>query len=218
MADNASLGPEPPSGGTRAPASAGNLAPPGPAPLIADPGALGLGAFAMTTFVLSCFNAGLISASVSGVVVPLALFYGGLVQLLAGMWEFRRGNTFAATAFSSYGAFWLAFAGYVTQIAPHLAPDRAYQATGVFLLAWTIFTAYMTLAALRTSGAVLAVLVTLTITFLLLTIGAFAQSTGWEKAGGWAGLVTAACAWYASLALVTNNTWKREVLPTWPLD
>ena len=128
--------------------------PPAGASAIADPGPLGLGAFAMTTFVLSCFNAHLIDASVQGVVLPLAAFYGGLVQLLAGMWEFRRGNAFAATAFSSYGAFWLSFAGYVSRIAPHLSPGTAHQATGLYLLAWTVFTAYMTVASLRTSTAV----------------------------------------------------------------
>jgi len=188
------------------------------APAIADPGALGLAGFAMTTFVLSVFNAELVDASLEGVVLPLALFYGGLGQLLAGMWEFRRGNSFAATAFSSFGAFWLAFAVYVGKIVPELDPGIAYQATGVFLLAWTIFTAYMTVAAMRTTGAVLAVFVALTITFLILTIGAFAQSTVTDEIGGWAGIITAFVAWYASFASVTNNTWKRDVLPTWPLS
>jgi succinate-acetate transporter protein len=191
---------------------------PATTPTIGDPGALGLAGFAMTTFVLSVFNAELADASLEGVVLPLALFYGGIAQLLAGMWEFRRGNSFAATAFSSFGAFWLAFAAYVSRIVPSLNPDLAYQATGVFLLAWTIFTAYMTVAAMRTTGAVLAVFVTLTLTFLILTIGAFAQSSVTDQIGGWAGLVTAFVAWYASFASVTNNTWKRQVLPTWPLD
>jgi succinate-acetate transporter protein len=172
----------------------------------------------MTTFVLSCFNAGLINSKVIAVVLPLALFYGGIVQVLAGMWEFRRANTFAATAFGSFGAFWLAYAAYARFAVPHLLMvHQLYQATGLFLLAWTIFTAYMTVAALRTNVAVLAVFVTLTLTFLFLTIGSFAQSSTWDKVGGWAGLVTAACAWYASFAIVTNNTWKRTLLPIWPL-
>ncbi|MFJ8476051.1 acetate uptake transporter [Kitasatospora sp. NPDC094011] len=196
--------------------------PPAPAAApgtIADPGALGLAAFAMTTFVLSWFNAGLVNESVAAVVLPLALFYGGIVQLLAGMWEFRRGNTFAATAFASYGAFWLAYWGFVRAVVPHLLHSpQLYQATGLFLLAWTIFTAYMMIAATRTTGAVLAVFVTLTLTFLLLTVGAFAQSDTWTKVGGWAGLVTAVAAWYASFAAVTNSTFRRTVLPVWPLS
>lgn len=188
-----------------------------PPPAGADPGGLGLGAFALTTFVLSVFNAGLLNDSVESVVLPLALFYGGLVQLLAGMWEFRRGNTFAATAFSSYGAFWLAFAAYVDRVAPTLDTEYADKATGLFLLAWAIFTVYMTIAALRTSGAVLSVFVALSLTFILLSAGAFASSGSVDKVGGWVGLVTAALAWYASFATVTNSTFKREVIPTWPL-
>jgi succinate-acetate transporter protein len=187
------------------------------APSVADPGALGLAAFAMTTFVLSVFNAGLLSESLETVVIPLALFYGGIAQLLAGMWEFRRGNVFAATAFSSYGAFWLAFAMYITKIVPTLDKAHANQATGLFLLAWTIFTAYMTVASLRTTGAIVAVFAPLTLTFLLLAVGAFAESAAIDKVGGWVGLLTAVTAWYASFATVTNATWKRDVLPVKPL-
>ncbi|MGK4579321.1 acetate uptake transporter [Kitasatospora sp. HPMI-4] len=191
---------------------------PAPAPTTGDPGPLGLAAFAMTTFVLSWFNAGLINDAVGYVVLPLAFFYGGIVQVLAGMWEFRRGNTFAATAFGSFGAFWLAYWGYVGGVVPQLMQEpELYQATGLFLLAWTVFTVYMTMAALRTNGAVLGVFVTLSLTFLFLTIGAFAQSLTWTRVGGWTGLVTALVAWYASFAMVANSTWKRTVLPVWPL-
>lgn len=183
---------------------------------IADPGPLGLAGFAMTTFVLSCVNAGLAPKAIEPVVLPLALCYGGLVQLLAGMWEFRKANTFGALAFSSYGAFWLSFAAYVKFIAPGLGP-AAGSATGIFLLAWTIFTAYMTVAALRTTGAVLAVFVALTVTFALLTIGTFSGVATIGVIGGWAGLVTAVLAWYASFAGVTNSTFRRTVLPVMPL-
>lgn len=191
--------------------------PPAPAPATADPGALGLAGFAMTTFVLSVFNAGLLSESLEPVVLPLALFYGGIAQFLAGMWEFKRNNTFAATAFSSYGAFWMAFAAYVHLVVPTLDKANADNATGLFLLGWTIFTAYMTVASLRTSGAIVAVFAPLTVTFLLLAVGAFAGSTGLDRIGGWVGLLTALTAWYASFATVTNSTWKREVIPTKPL-
>jgi uncharacterized protein len=184
---------------------------------IADPGPLGLAGFAMTTFVLSVSNTNMLSSKYEATVFGLALFYGGGAQLLAGMWEFRKGNTFGALAFSSFGAFWLAFWFYASRVAPTLPTADANKATGVFLLAWTIFTAYMTIASLRTTGAVAAVFVALTLTFLFLCIGAFADSTGWTKVDGWAGFVTAAVAWYASFAGVTNSTFKRTVLPTWPL-
>lgn len=189
---------------------------PHPSMGIADPGPLGLAAFAMTTFVLSVFNANLIDARVSGAVLGLALVYGGIAQLLAGMWEFRRNNTFGALAFSSYGAFWLSFFFYVRYVAPGLPASHAYQATGLFLLAWMIFTMYMTIASLRVSGAVCGVFVTLSVTYLLLMLGAFEQSSGLTKAGGWLGIITAVVAWYTSFAGVTNSTFGKTLIPTWP--
>jgi succinate-acetate transporter protein len=189
-------------------------------PSTADPGPLGLAAFAMTTFVLSVFNTNMLPLTLAASVLPLALFYGGGVQLLAGMWEFRRGNTFGALAFSSFGAFWLAYWYYVDHVAGALPAADAHKATGLFLLAWAIFTAYMSIASLRTSGAISAVFWVLTVTFVLLTIGAFATGTAattMTKAGGWAGLLTAVLAWYASFAGVTNSTFKRTIMPVWPL-
>jgi uncharacterized protein len=188
--------------------------PAAPVDMIADPGPLGLAAFAMTTFVLSCFNAGFFGAKspLEAVVLPLALFYGGFAQLLAGMWEFRKANTFGAVAFTSYGAFWLSFAAYVKFVAPGLGAG-AGSATGLYLLGWTIFTAYMTVAALRVSQAVAAVFVALLLTFALLTVGAFTGAAGISTIGGYLGLVTAVLAWYASFAGVINATWKRTVLP-----
>ncbi len=182
---------------------------------IADPGPLGLAAFATTTFVLSVFNAGIMPKTLESVVLPIALFYGGVAQLLAGMWEFRKANTFGAVAFTSYGAFWLSFAAYVQFVAPALPAAQAGAATGLFLLAWTIFTGYMTIAAIRVSGAVAAVFVALFLTFLLLTIGELAGASGIGVVGGILGLVTAVLAWYASCAGVVNATWKRPVLPVW---
>ena len=184
---------------------------------IADPGPLGLAAFALTTFVLSVVNTGMLDAAATPVVLGLAAFYGGGAQLLAGMWEFRKANTFGATAFSSYGAFWLAFWFLVKYSPPDGPGNTPAHAVGVFLLAWGIFTAYMTVASLRVSGAVAAVFVFLTLTFFVLAIGEFATSEGWHKFGGWLGIITALLAWYASFAGVTNQTWKRTVLPTWPM-
>jgi succinate-acetate transporter protein len=193
------------------------VAPPEALAVIADPAPLGLAAFAMTTFVLSVFNAGIISdAKLEVVVLPLALFYGGLGQLLAGMWEFRKANTFGALAFTSFGAFWLSFAAYVKFVAPTLPATDVNKATGLYLLAWTIFTAYMTIAAMRVNLAVLGVFVALTLTFLALTIGELSTTTSITKLGGWLGLITAVLAWYASFAGVTNATWRRTVVPVWP--
>lgn len=192
---------------------------PAAASSIADPGPLGLAAFALTTFVLSCFNAGLVAdKALEAVVLPLALFYGGFAQVLAGMWEFKKNNTFGATAFTSYGAFWLSFAGYVKFVAPQLPAADAHTATGLFLLAWTIFTLYMTVVATRINGVLLAVFAVLSLTFVLLTVGALGGQANIGQLGGYAGLVTAALAWYGSMAGVANNTWKTAKLPTFPFS
>jgi succinate-acetate transporter protein len=187
-------------------------------PQIADPAPLGLAGFAMTTMVLSVFNAGLLDSHLEATVLPLAFFYGGLAQLLAGMWEFRKGNTFGALAFSSFGAFWLSYYLFAATFAAKLAPaGQVHKAVGLFLLGWTIFTLYMTVAAMRTSGAVLAVFVALELTFIFLTIGNFANKPHVTHVGGWLGLLTALLAWYASFAGVINATWGRTIAPTYPL-
>lgn len=178
----------------------------------ADPGPLGLAGFALTTFFLSVVNAGWIPGTVEGVVLGLALFYGGLAQLLAGMWEFAKGNTFGAVAFSSYGAFWMSFWYLVN----HLPSQDTAKGVGWYLLAWTIFTFYMTVAASKTNGVIFGVFIILSLTFLFLTWGELAGASGISKLGGYLGILTALGAWYGSFAAVTNATYKRPVLPVWP--
>jgi succinate-acetate transporter protein len=183
----------------------------------ADPGPLGLAAFALTTFVLSMFNAGLVSSAGEPVVLGLALFYGGIAQLLAGMWEFRTGNTFGAVAFCSYAAFWLSLWALNHFYAAEIPKANVGDAVGLFLVAWGIFTVYMWVASFRTSGVLVVTFALLTITFFLLGFGNSGDSTSLVKAGGWFGLATAACAWYGSFAAVINSTFGRVVLPVVPL-
>ena len=183
---------------------------------VADPAPLGLAAFAMTTFALSIANTNIWGAGANAA-LALALVYGGAVQLLAGMWEFVRKNTFGALAFSSYGAFWISYYVLVKFILPGVKPLAVPVSVGVFLLGWTIFTFYMFITSLRVSVAVLAVFLVLTVTFVLLTIGAFNSNAHIDKVAGWFGVVTAALAWYASFAGVLNETYKKTVLPTMPL-
>ena len=182
---------------------------------LADPAPLGLAGFAMTTFFLSVVNAGLLPATVTAGVFGLAIFYGGIAQFAAGLWEFAKGNTFGAVAFCSYGAFWLSF-WWFGRTDLTAAGSSAAKAAAYYLLGWTIFTGYMMLASFRVSGAVAAVFVTLFVTFALLTIGAFTGVSFWDKAGGIVGIVTAVVAWYASFAAVFNFTAKRPSLPVWP--
>jgi succinate-acetate transporter protein len=183
----------------------------------ADPGPLGLAAFAMTTFVLSMFNSNLVDEKGLPVVLGLALVYGGIVQLLAGMWEFRTGNTFGAVAFCSFGAFWISFWALNVFYAKQIGGNAGH-AVGLYLWAWAIFTTYMAVAALRTSGAVLLVFVLLAATFILLAIGKVGAHETVTHWGGYLGLATAAAAWYASFAAVVNSTFGRTVLPVIPLS
>jgi hypothetical protein len=188
-------------------------------PVTANPAALGLAGFALTTFVLSFFNADLVSSRGEPIVLGLALAYGGLAQLLAGMWEFRTGNTFGATAFTSYGAFWLSFWAFNQFFAKDIKdPADVGNAVGLYLIGWGIFTAYMWVASFRVSVAVNLVFLLLAITFIVLGIGNAGDSTGVIKLGGWFGIATAIVAWYASFATVTNATFNRVVLPVKELN
>jgi uncharacterized protein len=185
--------------------------------LPADPGPLGLAGFAMTTFVLSMFNADLVNKAGEPVVLGLALAYGGIAQLLAGMWEFRTGNTFGATAFTSFGAFWISYWLLVTLNVADIPEAQAGDAIGLYLWGWAIFTAYMFIASLRTTGAVALVFFLLTITFILLAAGDSGGNEDVTKWGGYIGLATAAAAWYASFAAVLNSTFGRTIAPVFPL-
>lgn len=183
----------------------------------ADPGPLGLAGFALTTFVLSMFNAGLVGKAAEPVVLGVALAYGGVAQILAGMWEFRTGNTFGAVAFTSFGAFWISFWALVTFFVKDIPPAEVGAALGLYLISWGIFTTYMFVASLRTTVAIALVFVLLAATFFLLGIGNANESEGLVEVGGWFGLATAIAAWYASFAAVTNSTFGRTVLPVRPL-
>ena len=181
----------------------------------ADPGPLGLAGFAMTTFVLSMMNGNLVSAKGIGAVLALAFAYGGLAQLLAGMWEFRTGNTFGAVAFSSYGAFWISFFFLIKVVPAALVTPHGIS---LYLWAWAIFTAYMFIASLRTTAAIALVFILLTVTYILLAIGDMGSGhTSITHAGGYVGIATAIAAWYASFAAVLSSTFGRDVLPVFPL-
>ena len=182
-------------------------------PAIADPAPLGLAAFALTTFMLSLFNAGLLPEAGEPIVFSLALFYGGLAQFLAGMWEFRNKNTFGATAFTSYGAFWLAFWGLEQFYIDRIPEGQRPLVVGWFLIAWGIFTAYMWIGSFRVNPAVMLVFLLLTATFFVLGIGDLLGSGVVRNIGGYLGLATAFIAWYTSAADVINENFGRTILP-----
>jgi len=188
---------------------------------IADPAPLGLAAFALTTFLLSVANAGLMKNGTGDAWLGYAIAYGGLGQLLAGMWEFRNRNVFGATAFSTYGGFWIGLALWVIFVAGHQPAGSPAVGKDIawILLAFAIFNTYMLMWSTRVSVAVFVVFATLEATEILLVIGNFMEAhghenSGWVHWGGWVGIITAAAAWYASAAGVINGmSAPRAVLP-----
>jgi len=178
---------------------------------VADPAPLGLAAFALTTFLLSGHNATFIPDVIW---LGPALFYGGLAQLLAGMWEFRNRNVFGATAFSTYGGFWLGLGTVVvlagtTKLGAALEGANLPNALAWFLLAFAVFNFYMLLWSTKVNLAVFFVFLTLQLTEVLLVIGFFREAHGDSAyvthVGGWMGIITAAVAWYTSAAGVANG-------------
>jgi succinate-acetate transporter protein len=183
--------------------------PAAPAATIADPGPLGLAAFALTTFLLSAVNAHWTNGNSAGTAfLGYALAYGGLAQLLAGMWEFRRGNVFAATAFSSYGGFWIGLFVWI-----RVAPAATGHDLGWILLAFAIFNTYMLLLSAQINMAVFLVFLTLELTEIFLFIGNFTSSAGLSQVGGYLGVITALVAWYTSAAGVSAGIGGKIILP-----
>jgi len=203
---------------------------------IANPAPLGLAGFALTTFVLSLFNVGAgtpgAAPGPSTLIIGLAVAYGGIAQFSAGMWEFVKGNTFGATAFTSYGAFWISFAiifvpGFsslatyettnattgVTTVDPSLSA-----ALGIYLIAWGFFTFILFLASFRLNGATVLLFFLLTVTFVILAIANFlGGSVSATKVGGVFGLLTAATAWYIAAAGLFTDADTYFTLPTMDL-
>jgi hypothetical protein len=181
------------------------------APKLANPGPLGLAGFGLTTIVLSCVNAGLTPPDTVSVVVPLAFAYGGVAQIIAGILEFRTGNTFGMVAFTSYGAFWCWFALLRWTIGGSWLKPPPASAVALTLLAWGIFTFLMWIVSFRTSKAVWSVFLLLWITFFLLAAGDFGYGTG--KLGGYFGLLTGIDALLVAFIEVLNATANRVVIP-----
>jgi succinate-acetate transporter protein len=180
-----------------------------------DPAPLGLAAFGGTTFMLSLFNSG-ISPSLISTVLPTAFLFGGVVQLVAGIIEFRQGGTFGATGFSAFGGFWMSFAVYERLIVPTLPAGRVHTATGVFLAPFAVIAFYLAIATLRTNAVILTLLVGATATLTILCIASFLDSDELTRAGGASGIATSAVAFYGSFAGLVNSTWGHSVIPTFP--
>jgi len=198
------------------------VAPTAPALAVADPAPLGLAGFALTTFLLSASNAGWMTHATGNAWLGYAFAYGGLGQLLAGMWEFRNKNVFGATAFSTYGGFWIGLALWFKLVGTAAPPAgvsaAAYGAQttkdlGWILLAFAIFNTYMMMWSSAVNAAVFSVFATLEATEIILFAGFFSGSPDTIKAGGYVGVLTALVAWYTSAAGVMNGLRGRPVVP-----
>jgi len=192
----------------------------------ANPAPLGLSAFALTTFVLSLINIGVRGITEPNIVVGLAFGYGGLVQLLAGMWEMAVGNTFGATALSSYGGFWISFAiiltpgGFdISSAYADAGPNAENFALGYYLAGWFIFTTILLICTLKSTVAFFLLFFFLDIAFLMLFLAhLYADAEGkinisMNKAGGYFGLFAAFMAWYNALAGIADSSNSFFVIP-----
>lgn len=179
---------------------------------VCEPGPLGLAAFAFTVFVLSAHNAGW---APDVVWVGPAMFYGGLVLLLAGMWEFKKNNVFGATGFSTFGGFWMSVGFFIVLKLCGVVPAviNVSEAFGWLLGGLLIFNTYMTITAVLVPKAVFIAFFFTEVTIIFLMIGNFLPNPNWVKAGGYMGVITSCSAWYASFAIMFNITAQRAIFP-----
>lgn len=184
----------------------------------ANPAALGLICFGLTTVMLSLVNAGLVPSGGLQVVLPLAFIYGGLMQIVAGVLEAKAGNTFGMTAFISYGAFWVWFA-LLLWLGGMKSLDLSGVGNGinVALILWGFFTLYMWVGTFKLNWALWWIFLTLWVTYFLLGIGGLTGIKSLSLGGGWLGVLCGVIAMYTSFAIVTNSTFKRTVLPLGPM-
>jgi len=184
---------------------------------LGSPGPLGLTAFGLTNFVLSTFNAGVfIAPKFISVLIPLALVVGGFLQFIAGLYEFRIPNTFAATAFCSYGGFFFSLGLYEWFFFPIVEatdPSGAHEPLGLFVLAWTIFTIYFVVAAWAVSVIAFLLYLNVFLAFAVVSIGTLAQSNNTVRVGGWIGFGISVFAFYGAGAVLTNSTFGKQIFP-----
>lgn len=180
-----------------------------PPRVFANPVPLGLSGFSLTVFVLSLINCGAMGVHKPNIVVGLAIFYGGFIQVLAGMWAITICNTFAGTVLASYGGFWLSYGAIYIDffgiIKAYDDPVELENAVGFYLLGWTIFTFFITLMTMKSTVTFFGTFLTLTMSFLLLTLGNLAKSKGCTRAGGVFGLICGFLSWYCAYSGVANK-------------
>lgn len=181
----------------------------------ANPAPLGLLGFGMTTLMLSLHNAGYISLGAA--ILALGMVFGGSAQMMAGVMEWKKGNTFGTTAFISFGAFWLAVVAILLFPTMGLSGAETTEAMACFFLLWGIFSAFLTVGTLNTNRIMQMVFLTLTIVFFLLAASEALVSADIKSIAGHLGLLTGALAFYLAMAQVLNESLGRTVVPIFPV-
>ncbi|MBK5071888.1 acetate uptake transporter [Budviciaceae bacterium CWB-B4] len=178
---------------------------------LANPGPLGLMGFGMTTILLNIHNAGFFPVTTA--IITMGIFYGGMAQVIAGILEFKKGNTFGVTAFTSYGFFWMTLVGI--WLLPEVGHAHATDSTflGIYLALWGIFTLFMFFGTLRANRGLQFVFASLTVLFFMLSIGNITANTGLLNVAGYVGIVCGSSAIYLAMAEVLNEQYGRTVLP-----
>lgn len=184
---------------------------------LANPAPLGLMGFGMTTVLLNLHNAGFLGMQALGMVFGMGIFYGGLAQIIAGISEFKKGNTFGMTAFSSYGLFWLSLVALKVFPALGWAESVDLRSMGAYLTMWGIFTAWMFLSSLKTNRALQFVFLSLAILFFLLALGDFLAAPQITRFAGLEGIVCGFSAIYLAMAEVMNESYGKTILPIFPV-
>ncbi|WP_194765922.1 acetate uptake transporter [Tamlana sp. I1] len=182
----------------------------------ANPAPLGLMGFGMTTVLLNLHNAGLFE--LDSMILGMGIFYGGMAQVIAGIMEWKKGNTFATTAFTSYGFFWLTFAGLILMPKMDLIPAPENAGLVSYLVMWGIFTGALFIGTLKINRALQFVFATLTLLFFLLALGDYTHSESIGHFAGYVGIVCGFSAIYTAIAQVLNELYKKVVLPIGPVQ
>ncbi len=179
----------------------------------ANPAPLGLMGFGATTVLLNLHNAGIITAASLGMIFAMGLFYGGIAQVIAGLLEFRKNNTFGTLAFTSYGLFWISLVALLLFPKMGLADPVDNVSMAFYLGVWGLFTAYMFVGTLKKNRALQVVFGTLTLLFFLLAIGDYTKIAEIKTLAGYEGILCGLSAVYLACAEVLNETYGRSVLP-----
>jgi hypothetical protein len=184
---------------------------------MADPGAWAVTAFATTSFMLGMYNAHLLNMAGVAVVLPVAFFFGGLIQIVVAVMEISRGNLFGAVVFGSYGPFWVIYGALGTLYGSSIPAAQLNSAVSLFLAMWAVLTFIFLIASLRTDAVLVVIIALIFIGLVLLSIGAGASQPDITKAGGWVTLAFAVLAWYHAAGDIIAATFGRQVLPVWSL-